>query len=132
MPEAKEKSNLEISKTTKGKLPRLPFWRLKEKILGKKYKLSLVFADPATSKRINRSYRGKNKPADVLSFPYSPKEGEILICPMVARKKAKDFGLSAENFLIFLLIHGMLHLKGHRHGSKMERKEAYFLKKYKL
>ena len=132
MPDWQEKKNLSIKRLTKGKLPRLPFWQLKNEVLGKKYSLSIAFIDPETSKRVNRDYRGKNKPADILSFPFAKNEGEILVSLETARKQAKNFEQSERKFLIFLLIHGMLHLKGHVHGSKMERKEAYFIRKLKL
>jgi len=125
-------SGISITKKVKGKLPRLPFVAMKNFILGKKYELSVAFVEKAESKRLNRTYRRKNKPANVLSFPISKNEGEILICLSEARKDAKKFGQTYENFIPTLLIHGMLHLKGFAHGSKMERKEAAAGKKFGL
>ena len=74
-----------IQEMTTGKLPRLPFALMKEGVLGKNYDLSLVFVSESKSKELNRTYRKKNKPANVLSFPYSKKEGEIFICVPVLK-----------------------------------------------
>ena len=78
-------------RNTKGKLPSLPFVLIKEKILGKNYSLSVAFINKTQSKRINNKYRKKNNPTNILSFPLSKKEGEILICPEVAKNETKKF-----------------------------------------
>ena len=119
-----------INQSNLGKLPRLPFLPGKEAVLGKDYELSIVFVKSSVSKRLNNSYRGKNNPTNILSFPYGKKSGEIIIDPAVAKKDAPNFDMTEHAFLIFLLIHGMLHLKGMQHGSTMERKEKLFLKKF--
>ena len=104
--------------------------RIKNEILGKKYSLSLAFISPAKSRAINKKYRGKNKPANVLAFPYAPNEGEILLTKKVIEKDAPKFDMTPREFERFLVIHGMLHLKGYRHGSRMERQEKKYAKKY--
>ncbi len=116
--------NISIRRIFKGKLPRLPFSALKKEVLGSRYELSVAFVGTAESKRLNKLYRGKNKPANILSFPLGKKEGEIIICPKEARKDAPKFGRDYKAFLSFLFIHGLFHLKGFRHGSTMEKKEA--------
>lgn len=118
-----------IINQTKGKLPRLPFANMKEKILGKKYELSIVFMEDKEIKKINKKYRGKNKPTNVLSFSLTEKSGEILLAPDVIKKEAPKFGMNVKNFTGFLIIHGMLHLLGFDHGSTMESKEEKW-KKY--
>lgn len=115
---------------TKGKLPSLPFAIMKEYVLGKNYSLSLVFISEKKSQELNKTYRQKNKPANILSFPYDKKTGEIFICIATAKKQAKDFDRTWEHFIGFLVIHGMLHLKGMEHSSTMERKEVLFSKKF--
>ncbi|MCX6755236.1 MAG: rRNA maturation RNase YbeY [Candidatus Nomurabacteria bacterium] len=115
---------------TKGKLPSLPFAMMKEYVLGKSYSLSLVFISEKKSQELNKTYRQKNKPANILSFPYDKKTGEIFICIATAKKQAKDFDRTWEQFIGFLVIHGMLHLKGMEHSSTMERKEVLFSKKF--
>lgn len=111
-------------------ISRVLLLRLKDAALGKRYSLSVVFTDSAQMGRLNRAYRHKDKPTDILSFPLSKTEGEIFIAPSVAQREAKKFNRPPQNFLLFLLIHGMLHLKGLRHGSRMERQEDKFRKQF--
>ncbi|MFO0718790.1 MAG: rRNA maturation RNase YbeY [Candidatus Paceibacterota bacterium] len=113
-----------IINKTKGKLPRLPFAQMKDAVLGKKYTVSLVFIGKTTAKKLNFQYRKINKPTDILSFSLSKNEGEIFINPNKARAKAKEFGRKYDNYLAFLFIHGLYHLKGLDHGEDMEKAEA--------
>ena len=92
------------------------FKAMKEAVLGKKYELSVVFAGKARMQKLNKAFRNKNRPTNVLSFPLNKNAGEIFLCPSYT--KGETVG--------FLLIHGLLHLKGLRHGSTMERKERKF------
>lgn len=123
---------IHITNQTKGKLPRLPFALLKDAILGKKYELSIAFVGHATSRKLNLAYRGKDKPTNVLSFPLSENSGEIIVDLAKAKSEAPDFEEKFEPFVGFLLIHGMLHLKGFDHGSTMEAMEIKFRKKFKI
>jgi rRNA maturation RNase YbeY len=50
--------------------------------------------------------------------------GEIYIYPAKAKSKAREFDRTYENYLTFLFIHGLFHLKGFDHGSRMESEEA--------
>ncbi len=106
------------------------FSRIKNDILGKNYSLSIAYVGPKKSQELNKKYRGKNKPTNVLSFALHKNEGEILLCKNVIRKEAKNFDRTFENFLSFLVIHGMLHLKGHEHSSTMKKLEEKYDKKY--
>ncbi len=121
---------IEVKRMTKGKLPSLPFVSAKEAILGKNYELSIVFVGAKKSHALNLQYRGKDKPTNVLSFPNSKTSGELIFCLSQVRKDAPDFEQSYEEFLVFLFIHGLLHLKGFDHGSRMESEERKFLKKF--
>ncbi len=122
--------NFSIINKTKGKLPSLPFVKIKNDILGKKYILSVAYVDENTSKRLNNLYRGKNKSTNVLSFRLHKNEGELVLCPAVVKREAKDFDKTFPEFLGFLVIHGMLHLKGMDHSDTMERREKKYDKKY--
>lgn len=102
-----------ITNTTEGRPPRLPFDRMKDAVLGEKYELSLVFCANALSQKLNRSYRGKDYPTNVLAFPVSKQSGEIFI----NLRKLKGFSIGE------LFIHGLFHLKGLDHGVTMERAE---------
>ena len=119
---------ISILNKTKGKLPRLPFVQLKNAILGEKYELSLVFVSPKESHKINLQYRNKDNPTNVLSFPLSKTSGEIFLDQKTSAKDAPNFDMTQSQFLQFLVIHAMLHLKGYEHGSTMERQEKKFLK----
>lgn len=92
--------------------------RVKDAILGKKYELSLVFCGNALSRKLNRTYRKKDKPTNVLAFPLSKTSGEIFI-----NTEHLD-GFST----LELYIHALLHLKGMRHSAKMNSEEQRFLK----
>lgn len=116
---------------TKGKFPDLPFLLLKNDILGKNYSLSIAFIEEKESRAINKKYRKKNKPTNILSFLLHKNEGEIVMCPTVIKKEAKNFGKTFSQFLGFLVIHGMLHLKGIDHSQRMEKLENFYCKKFK-
>lgn len=124
---------LEIINKTREKAFGLPFSLLsmmKDEILGKNYTLSIAYVSEKTSKELNTLYRNKNKSTNVLSFSLSKKEGELVVCPKVVIRERKNFDRKLPNFLGFLIIHGMLHLKGLDHGDKMEKLEEIFEKKY--
>ena len=102
----------------------IPFDRIKDDVFpSKKYELSLVFVDKKFSHRLNKSFRGKDYPTNVLSFPLSKNSGEIFIDLDTAKKEAKEFEMTFREFVIFLFIHGLLHLKGMQHGATMEKRE---------
>jgi probable rRNA maturation factor len=121
-------NNLTISQS-KGKLPSLPFSDIKELVLGKRYELSIHFATSEEAQKLNITYRGKDYIPNTLSFPYSKSLGEIILCEEAMKKQYIEFGLSYRDYVIYILIHSMLHLKGFKHGSTMESKEVYFLNK---
>ncbi len=118
------KTKIQIINTTKGKLPRLPFEDIKNFTLGKKYHLSLVFVGDKLSQKLNNKYRKKNKPTNILSFPLSKTEGEIFINYRLAQREAKKYERKFSDYIGFLFIHGLFHLKGFEHSSKMEEQEA--------
>ena len=117
-----------MTNTTKAKLPRLAFADMKDKILGKKYELSVIIVGKKEIQKLNKEYRDINKPTDILSFPLSENFGEIYINPEMTKLEAKKFDRDYENFFGFLFIHGLVHLKGFDHGSTMESIEARFRK----
>ena len=106
----------------------VPFAQLKDAILGPDYELSVAIVTPKESHRINLTYRQKDKPTNVLSFPLSETSGELVLDPKTSAADAPNFDMTPERFFVFLVIHGMLHLKGHDHGSTMEKEEKKFLK----
>ncbi len=107
----------------------LPFLAIKDHVLGKKYVLSLVFANKKTVTDLNKQYRDKDYTPNILSFPYSKNHGEIFIHLPTAKKQAPDFEMDFDTYLVFLFIHGCLHLKGMEHSSTMEELERKILQK---
>ena len=83
---------------------------------------------------LNRRFRRKNKPTDVLSFP-RPIGGDIAISADIARENASLYGHAAIVELKILVLHGMLHLAGHDHetdNGKMARLETRLRTELKL
>ncbi len=119
-----------IGKPTKGKLPRLPFVYIKNEILGEKYELGVSFLSPKKQKEINQQHRGINKTTNILSFPLTKKSGEITFDLSKVKKDAPLFQMSYTQFLKYLFIHGLLHLKGYDHGAIMDKQEQKFLKMF--
>ena len=95
--------------------------KVKNQVLGEKYDLSFSYAGSDEMRRLNKLYRKKDYSANVLSFPLSPNEGEILI----NKKYQKNGDLS-----FYLFIHSLLHLSGLKHGKKMDAKELDIMKKF--
>ena len=109
---------------TNGRLPRLPFFAMKNAVLGKTYELSLVFTENVLSQKLNKKYKKKNRPANVLSFPLGAHEGEMFINIQLARRESHMRKGKYRNHVGYLFIHGLFHLKGYRHNSTMEKEEA--------
>jgi len=103
--------------------------------------LSIAFVSSVKIQKINKKYRKKNKPTDVLSFEKNPdfiKDiNEVIICPAVIRKNALHYKTDFEKELEKILIHGILHILGYNHEKseieavKMEEKERYYFSKIK-
>jgi len=120
-----------LSITTKGtsidNIKGVPFARIKEKILGKRYDLSVAFVPSKQAHALNISYRGKDYVPNTLAFPLDKNSGEIVMCPPAMRKEYKKFYETYQTYVTFLFIHSCLHLKGYAHGVTMERKEKQLL-----
>ena len=106
---------------TRQKPPHIPWKAVAQAALGTEYELSLVFVGATKSRTLNRTYRGKDVPANVLSFPLSKTEGELFLNLELAKR---------EHGALALFIHGLFHLKGMRHGGIMERSEKRLIQKF--
>lgn len=88
----------------------------------------VVFADPKEIRALNRRFRGKNRPTDILSF--APVEdgqlGELVVCPQVIREQAKDTGLGVRGELGYMIVHGCLHLLGYEHEDDPKAAKVMF------
>ncbi|MCP5108795.1 MAG: rRNA maturation RNase YbeY [bacterium] len=100
----------------------------------------IKLGDKEESQTLNVQYREKDYPTDVLSFPFNeevPEEGfylgDIFICFPVAEEQAKENGISLEEELFTLMIHGVLHLADYDHETdtgEMLKLQQRLLKKY--
>lgn len=124
-----ETKNLTVIRKN-GTLPNVPFLEIKDKLLGRTYDLTVTFCTPKESQERNKTYRDKDYPTNILSFPLDERTGEIYICLSIARRDAKKFDMTYDQFLHLLVIHGCLHLKGHDHGSTMDSLEEKHLKQF--
>ncbi|RKQ69497.1 putative rRNA maturation factor [Litorimonas taeanensis] len=80
--------------------------------------LSIALSDDAQIRCLNREYRGKDKPTNVLSFPVPPPApllGDIVLAYETVESEAKEKNISFDNHLSHLIIHGFLHLQGYDH-----------------
>lgn len=91
---------------------------IKNKVLGKNYDLSVFFLPGDQMSRLNKIYRKKDYAANVLSFPLEKNSGEILLNKIYRGK----------NYADYLFIHSLLHLKGLKHGQKMDRAEIKIMR----
>lgn len=112
-----------LSNGTRQNTPRVPFSRIKERILGTSYELSVTLVGSTRMRTLNRIYRKKDAPTDILAFPLAHSRGEIVLHVDTAKKKSHEFGLSPTQYLTYVFIHGCLHLKGMDHGRTMEKQE---------
>jgi probable rRNA maturation factor len=109
-----------------------------EEAFGKKrgsYELSVVLADDAFVRELNKTYRGKNKATNVLSFAGEGSYlGDIVLAFSTVKREAKEQKKTFRDHATHLLVHGTLHLMGCDHlraaeETAMEAKEIKILKK---
>ena len=96
--------------------------------------VDVLIAGNQRLRQLNRRFRRKNKPTDVLSFP-RPSGGDIAISADIARDNARLYGHSLADELKILVLHGMLHLAGYDHetdNGRMARVEARLRARLKL
>jgi probable rRNA maturation factor len=109
--------------------------------------IALIFINDKRMRNLNKTFRGKTRTTDVLSFSYKKEkslkglgtpDGEIVISLQQAQKQATIAGISLFDEIVNLIIHGLCHLKGYDHelGDKealimknAERKTANFIQK---
>jgi probable rRNA maturation factor len=92
--------------------------------------LSVMLVDDAAIRALNREWRMKDKPTDVLAFAMQEGEGakvpgllgDVVISIETARRQAKEHGRSLIEEVTFLLAHGLLHLLGYDHATDEEER----------
>ncbi len=114
------------------------------------FDLGILLTSNKTMQKYNRDYRGKDKPTDILSFSYHPdlkagdriepktdedkNLGDLIIAPEYVTQEAKKLGVTFEQRMERLLVHGICHLLGYDHEldadyKVMLKKEMALLKK---
>jgi probable rRNA maturation factor len=96
-------------------------------LAGSPGELTIRVVGKAESQRLNRTYRGKDKPTNVLSFHGAPGEiGDLVICAPVVAAEARDQGKTPAQHWAHMVVHGVLHLRGYDHirGSDAKVMEA--------
>ncbi|KZL19591.1 Endoribonuclease YbeY [Pseudovibrio axinellae] len=107
--------------------------------------VSLVFTDDAHIQELNKMWRQKDKPTNVLSFPgddkeeppYGPLLGDIIIAKETLKREAVELDIPFEHHLTHLIVHGTLHLFGYDHqideeAEEMEAEERLILAKLQI
>lgn len=113
---------------------------LKKKYQTKKFEVGVTLVTERAIKELNKQYRGKNVPTDVLSFSseegermspvvlFEPTDlGDLVICPSYAAKEAKRRGIEANEELVRLLVHGTLHLMGYDHADDSSEHRMFLI-----
>ena len=87
--------------------------------------LSVVLADNDFIQKLNKSWRNKDKPTNVLSFPQEHPAilGDVILALETIRQEAEEQDISFEDHVTHLIIHGILHLLGYNHESSAEAEE---------
>ncbi len=89
--------------------------------------ISVAFISPAQMRKLNKAWRGKDRVTDVLSFELDEGEvkGEVLMSYEQAVKQAKEVGHSTRDEIVFLLVHGILHVFGYDHERPVDKKKMF-------
>lgn len=121
-------------------IDRLIRFAAKEEGVPVEAEISITFVDNREIQVINRNYRQKDQPTDVISFAMQEQgEGEVAIIgdeiPLLlgdivisidkAKEQAEDYGHSLERELGFLAVHGFLHLLGYDHQTQEQEQKMF-------
>ena len=113
----KTRSRIDLSLVKKVVEKFLKYYNIKNDI-------SIAFVGDVTMRRLNKTYRSREEVTDVLAFPGEDDFlGEIIIDWAQIRRQASRYDLSEKKELIFVLVHGLLHLLGYEDKTERERRE---------
>ncbi|MCM8784640.1 MAG: rRNA maturation RNase YbeY [Candidatus Omnitrophica bacterium] len=99
--------------------------KLKQVINPPPKKIIVYLVNNKTIKNLNRRFFKKNIPTDIISFKYSRNFGELIISIEQCNENAQIYKHSIEKELIYVIIHGILHLKGYKDYKEKERNEMF-------
>ena len=96
----------------------------------KRVELVIRIVDEAESRALNKRYRGKDKPTNVLSFPFEAPPGvdidhmgDLVICAAVVDREAADQHKPLDHHWAHMVVHGILHLRGYDHENRTQARE---------
>ena len=125
------KNTITIFNETKDRIPRKKIFLIAKGIFKEKKSLNIIFFKNNNIKTLNKKYRNKDYATNILTFNFED-YSEIYLSPQIIKKDAKENGITFKKELLFLLIHGLLHSIGYKHGAKMEKMEDHYSKKYDI
>lgn len=118
---------------------------LKELHIADGAELAILFVDEQAMEELHIKWMDEPGPTDVLSFPMDELRpgtaaqptpagllGDIVVCPSVAARQAVTAGHSAQEEMLLLTTHGILHLLGYDHAEPEEEKEMFALQRQLL
>ena len=134
-PRAEDRSVVILDRQRRRRIPRAPIERMilaaASSLRAPAGEVVVVLAGDGLLRRLNRVYRGKDRPTDVLSFAQDVRDGETLgdiaISVPTAERQARRAGHSLSREIGILALHGLLHLLGYDHevdDGEMSRVEA--------
>ncbi|WP_414830500.1 rRNA maturation RNase YbeY [Alteromonas sp. H39] len=106
--------------------------------------VTIRFVDEEESQALNYQFRGKDKPTNVLSFPFEcPPDipvnllGDLVVCVPVIHREAEEQGKNVEHHYAHMIVHGILHLLGFDHqnddeAEEMESREIHILSQLEI
>jgi len=111
---------------------RLRAWALAAARAGSQITLRVVGA--AEGRTLNRAFRRRDYAPNVLSFAYSRRQGDVVLCHPVIRREARAQGKTLAAHYAHLVVHAVLHLRGLSHArardrQRMERREIRILRR---
>jgi probable rRNA maturation factor len=97
------------------------FFNRAREAVGIEGSIDVLLTDDATLRSLNKTFRGKNKATDVLSFPAAENPyyhaGDLAVSLDTAARQATAFGHTLRDEVRILLLHGLLHLSGMDHET---------------
>jgi probable rRNA maturation factor len=138
---------IDVNNETDAEFDESEFAALAAYVLGEMHvssdaELAILFVDEAAMEELHIKWMDEPGSTDVLSFPMDELRpgtsdlptpagllGDIVVCPAVAARQAKTAGHSAEEEMLLLTTHGILHLLGYDHGEPEEEKEMFELQR---
>lgn len=126
-PRRRRRNSIAVQRAVRGapSAARLRRWARAAAAPGAEVTLRVVGA--AEARRLNRMFRKRDYATNVLSFPYGPGHGDLILCHPVIAREAREWNKERAAHYAHLVVHGMLHLRGLRHGRRMERRETRLL-----